>query len=226
MWPLTRADSDRRPMIRVSDLVTAASCPLRFSQLRSLDRPTSARYVIAKEIARHHGEEPDQIWEGVKTVMPEIDPAMREFLESSLLACQGMAWPSCTEQDLQIRSERNRIAGTVDMAGGPHGLFGIVRSSSAPTEGIYAPDRIRVAAYALCLEELYHMPIREGFVLYLPDGVVRTCPISPRDRRAVLAGRDAAEAVISGEIPRRPLNPPCTHCPVADRCRQGALSRF
>jgi CRISPR-associated exonuclease Cas4 len=227
MWPLTRAGSDRRPMIRVSDLVTAASCPLRFYHLQGQGRPTSPRYVIAKEIARHHGGgDPDLLWDGVEAVMPEIEPAMRGFLEASLLACERMIWPPFTEQDLQVSSARHRIAGTVDLAGGPHGLWGVVRSSSAPVEGIYAADRVRVAAYALCLEEIYHMPVREGLVIYIPDGVVRTCPVSPRDRRTVLAGRDAAEMVISGAVPKRPLNPPCTHCPVADRCRQGASSRF
>lgn len=228
MWPLTRDGSDRPRPVGVSELVTAHHCPLRLYHLFGQDRPPSARYVIAKEIARHNGRCSDQdlLWEEVQAVMPEIDPAMKGFLSTSLLACSSRAWPPFTEQDLRVGSTRHRIMGTVDLAGGPHGLFGVVRSSSAPPEGIYATDRIRVAAYALCLEELYHMPVREGLVIYVPDGVIRTCPISPRDRRAVLAGRDAAAAVIRREIPKRPLNPPCTNCPVSDRCRQGASSRF
>lgn len=228
MWPLTRDGSDRSRPVRVSELVTAHRCPLRLYHLQGLDQPPSARYVIAKEIACHRGAstDPDLLWKEVQAVMPEIDPAMKIFLSTSLLACRTMVWPPFTEQDVPVRSEKHRILGTVDLAGGPHGLFGVIRSSSAPNEGIYTTDRIRVTAYALCLEELYHMPIREGVVVYLPDGVIRTCPISPRDRRAALTGRDTAARGISGEVPKRPLNPPCTNCPVADRCRQGASSRF
>jgi len=228
MWPLTRDGSDRPRPVRVSELVTAHRCPLRLYHLQSQDQNPSARYVIAKEIARHHGActDTELLWEEVQAVMPEVDPAMKDFLSTSLLACSRMVWPAFTEEDLLVRSARHRIMGTVDLAGGPHGLFGVVRSSSAPAEGIYATDRVRVAAYALCLEELYHMPVREGVVIYVPDGVIRTCPVSPRNRRAVLTGRDAAARVISGELPKRPLNPPCTNCPVTDRCRQGASSRF
>ena len=228
MWPLTRDGSDLPRPVGVSELVTAHRCPLGLYHIQGTDRSPSARYVIAKEIARHNGEcsNLDLLWEEVQAVMPEIDPAMKNFLKTSLFACSTMVWPPFAEQDLRVGSKKHRIMGTVDLAGGPHGLFGVVRSSSAPAEGIYATDRIRVAAYALCLEELYHMPVREGLVIYVPDGVVRTCRVSPRDRRAVFVGRDAATAVIRGEIPKRPLNPPCTNCPVSDRCRQGASSRF
>ncbi len=72
--------------------------------------------------------------------------------------------------------------------------------------GVSTADRIRVAAYALCIRESLGMSSAQGAVEYIPSGEVRICTPQPRDRRAVLRAAEAVRHIREGRIPKKPLS--------------------
>ncbi|HZD44388.1 MAG TPA: Dna2/Cas4 domain-containing protein [Methanomicrobiales archaeon] len=206
--------------VSVSSVITASFCPLRLYLERSLATEESARYTICKQISYHLGGslDADAIWSEVLAVTPGIDAAMRLFLDDCIEKCRQREWPSPSETDVAVISERLGIRGMVDKISDREPYFALTRSSEAPPAGIYARDRIRVACYAACVQETLGLPAEGGYIEYVPSGVLRLCKPEPRDRREMLKAIRAARRVAAGEIPRRPLNAPCDTCPHEDRC--------
>jgi CRISPR-associated exonuclease Cas4 len=212
--------------VTVSGLVAAHRCPLRY--WHELQRPPreSARYAIAKQIATHLGAglDADQIWDEVVTVLPGVGPVDRAMLDAWVGACRATRWPRLDLRDRPVRSERLGLVGQVDWVGPGLGACAVVRASTAPAYGVASADRVRAAAYALCLEEERGRPLDEVALLYVPSGAFRRYVPQPRDRRAVLRAVAAARRVQEGRVPSKPSEAPCDRCPHGAICGAGARS--
>ena len=210
-------------LVSVSEIVRCHFCPVRFSLERSLDIRESPRYTIAKQVSSHLGGDldPDGIWEEARAILPEIDPAFRDYLNTSVERCKTGAWRVPTETDVPVRSDRFGIRGLVDKIFDEEPAFAITRPTEAPAVGISAADRIRVAAYSLCIRESPGIPASRGVVEYIPSGEIRVCTPQPRDRRAVIRAAEEVRRIRMGRIPKRPLSAPCNGCPHRERCHSG-----
>lgn len=212
--------------VTVSGLVATHRCPLRY--WHELQRPPreSARYAIAKQIAAHLGAEldPEEIWDEVVTVLPGVGPSDRALLEEWVAACGVNRWPRFDLRDRSVRSARLGLAGQVDWVAPDLGSCGLVRASTAPAFGVASADRVRAAAYALCLEEERGRPLDHVALVYVPSGVLRRYAPQPRDRRAVLRALAAARRVQEGRVPPKPAEAPCDRCPHGPSCGAGARS--
>jgi CRISPR-associated exonuclease Cas4 len=212
--------------ITVSGLVSAHRCPLRF--WNELQRPPreSARYAIAKQIAVHLGDDldADAIWDEVTTVLPEISPTDRALLDEWVEVCNETRWPCLELRDRTVRSERLGLIGQVDWITPDLASCGVVRASTAPAFGVPSADRVRAAAYALCLEEERGRSLEHVALAYIPSGCLRRYTPQPRDRRAVLRALTVGRRVQEGRVPPRPADPQCDRCPHATTCAGGARS--
>ncbi len=212
--------------VTVSGLVAAHRCPLRYWY--ELQRPPqeSARYAIAKQIAAHLDAEldADLIWNEVTTVLPGVAPTDRALLDAWVAACGSTRWPRFELRDRPVRSERLGLVGQVDWVAPDLGSCGIVRASTAPAYGVASADRVRAAAYALCLEEERGRPFDHVALVYVPSGALRRYSPQPRDRRAVLRALAAARRVQEGRVPPKPPEAPCDRCPHEATCGAGARS--
>jgi CRISPR-associated exonuclease Cas4 len=210
--------------VSVSSVVIGHACPLRLYLEKNLQIGESPRYTVSKQVSYHlgHALDPDAIWSEVQSVMPLIDPAMRVFLDGAVERCRDRVWPLPTDTDVAVGSETLGVRGVVDKVFSETPFFAITRSSEAPAAGVYAADRIRVACYCASVRETLDLPAESGYVEYVPSGVLRICTPQPRDRRAMVQGIHAARKVMAGEIPKKPIQAPCTRCPHEARCTTGA----
>jgi CRISPR-associated exonuclease Cas4 len=209
--------------VSVSGAVACHVCPVRYFLEQDMSRGESNRYTIAKQIAAHFGGEldTDAIWGEVQAVLPDADDEQRTLLEEWLARCRDGDWRGATEMEVAVTSSRLGIHGVVDRLFSEEPYFAIVRSSEAPAAGVYATDRIRVACYAACIEELLGVPVRAGMVEYVPSGTARLCVPQPRDRRAALHAIRMATEINAGAMPRKPFRAPCETCPLQDHCSFG-----
>ncbi|MDV0444333.1 CRISPR-associated protein Cas4 [Methanorbis rubei] len=210
------------PQITVSELVRCSVCPLQLYLARSdpaeFIEPHS--YSIAKQIAAHLGGQLilEEIWDELKTVRPDAGDAEYSQLFSMIEACEKTDWQTALRADVIVSSKKYGITGRVDRLFDDG--FAVVKSSEAPTTGIYANDRLRVTAYALCLEEEYDRPFI-GTVEYLGSGTVRhQGPATPSDRRAFLAALRTAETIFQGKIPQPLRGRSCLSCRYHERCKE------
>ena len=207
----------------VSEIVRCHFCPVRFSLERKREIRESPRYTIAKQISFHLGEDLDQgaIWEEVEAILPEIDPSFRAHLDASVERCRAGAWRIPSETDVPVRSDRFGIRGLVDKIFDEEPSFAITRPVESPALGVSSGDRIRVAAYALCIRESLGIPSVQGAVEYIPSGEIRVCTPQPRDRRSVIRAAEAVRHIREGRIPKKPPNAPCAGCPFREKCDSG-----
>jgi CRISPR-associated exonuclease Cas4 len=181
------------------------------------------RYTICKQISYHLGAplDRDQIWDECCSVYPGINPALQAFLDECISYCELTSWRVSKDTDVMVSSQHFGIYGSIDRLFDTSPYFSLVRASPAPEAGIYRYDRLRILCYALCLEEQLGMPVNGGTVEYIPNGIQRSYTVQPRDRRALFQSRKKAWEIMSGTIPKKPLNPPCTTCQYGDRCGPG-----
>jgi len=210
-------------LVSVSELVRCHFCPVRFSIERKLEVRESPRYTIAKQVSSHLGGDLNEgeIWEEVAAILPEIDPSFRTYLNASVERCRAGAWRIPAETDVPVRSDRFGIRGLVDKIFDEEPSFAITRPTESPALGVPAADRIRVAAYALCVRESIGISSSQGAVEYIPSGEIRICTPQPRDRRAVIRAADAVRRIREGHIPKRPFSAPCGGCLHRERCHSG-----
>jgi CRISPR-associated exonuclease Cas4 len=210
-------------LVSVSEIVRCHFCPVRFSLERKLEVRESPRYTIAKQVSSHLGGDLDAgtIWEEVEAILPEIDSSFRTYLNSSVERCRGGAWRIPSETDVPVRSDRFGIRGLVDKIFDEEPSFAITRPMESPALGVSTADRIRVAAYALCIRESLGISSGQGAVEYIPSGEIRICTPQPRDRRTVIRAAEAVRRIREGRIPKRPVHAPCTGCPYRERCHAG-----
>lgn len=209
--------------ISISSVIKGHFCPVRLYIERSGPSQESSRYTVCKQISSHLGGSLDlvEIWREICTIQPDIDPAMQDFLATCVTSCKTREWRRPVQTDVSVISEKFGMRGVVDKVYGEAPFFAITRSSEAPQAGIYTSDRLRVACYALCIRESMGIPADAGLVEYIPSGVVRLCRPEPRDRRSMIRGVRMAERVIGGEIPKKPVNAPCSSCPHEGKCVPG-----
>jgi len=211
--------------IPVSDLVRVHACPVRFYYEKSDTVAESDRYAICKQLSYHLGKPLDSevIWNEVSTVRPSIDPDQKDFLALCITACSKQEWNPAKETDVRVVSKKHGLSGMIERIT-DDGAFFIIRASGAMPMGTYAADRLRIAALALCLEEMTGSEVAGGNVVYIPDGVVRYHEVQPRDRRQVIATLHKYRSIMDGTLPEPPLNAPCNRCKYQEKCA-GSVGR-
>lgn len=217
------------PELSISSVVATSRCPIRFSIEKNKAAAESWRYTLAKQVSYHLGEEIDEemVWEEACLVQDNPDQSMRPFLSEIVRLCRKKKdWRIPQESDLRVSSKKYRIHGIVDRLFEDEPYFAIVRSSGAPSHGVYAADRLRITGYTICLQELLGGHIRGGSIEYIPSGDSRYVTVEPRDKRKFLAALHESRRIMNGEAPRRPLRPPCTHCPYDGDCGPGGGTRL
>ena len=187
----------------------------------------SDRYTICKQLSYHLGRTLDSatIWGEITSVRPDVDPALREFLDLCIAACGKTAWKSAVQTDVRVISEKHGLAGMIDRAF-EDGTFSIVRATGAMPFGAYAADRLSVAAIAFCIEEMTGREVDGGYIEYLPDGVSRFHAVQPRDRRQVISTLRTLRGIHDGEMPKHPLNAPCNRCKYREKCESSVGKRL
>jgi CRISPR-associated exonuclease Cas4 len=205
--------------VTISDLVRVRICPVRYYYERDDPFEESDRYAVCKQLSYHLGDPLDAevIWAETQVVRPKIDESLREFLDLCITACNKSTWQPAEETDVRIHSEKQGISGMIDRIA-PDGSFSIVRAAGAMPFGTFAADRLRVAAIALCLEEMTGEVVKGGHVEYIPDGVSRFHAVQPRDRRQLIATLHKIRSIHDGDIPVHPLNAPCVRCKYREKC--------
>jgi CRISPR-associated exonuclease Cas4 len=219
--------AEKREHVTVSDLVRVHACPVRFYYERSEPVFESDRYAVCKQLSYHLGTPLDVelIWQEILAVSPAIDPALREFLDLCITACNKSEWSSAVQSDVKAVSDKQGIVGMIDRIA-TDGSFSIIRAAGAMPFGTYAADRLRIACIAFCLEEMTGAEVKGGCVEYIPDGVSRFHEVQPRDRRQVIATLHKLRSIKNGEMPRHPLNAPCTRCKYRERCESSGGHRL
>jgi CRISPR-associated exonuclease Cas4 len=167
----------------------------------------------------------EAIWSEVAAVRPAIDPAMKDFLDLCIAACNKTAWKPAMQTDVTVVSKKQGMAGMIDRID-DSGAFSIMRATGAMPMGTYAADRLRVAALAFCLEEMTGKEVAGGFVEYIPDGVSRYHAVQPRDRRQVIATLHKLREINLGAMPQHPLNAPCNRCRYKEKCESSIGRRL
>jgi CRISPR-associated exonuclease Cas4 len=210
-------------LIPVSELSSAARCPVRVFFDRSNPWVEPSEYTICKQISYHLGGriERDEVWDEVRRISPGIDPLYKSYCESCIDECDNQEWRVPTEHDLFVKSDRFGICGTIDRIYPDAPFFSIIRSVKPPISGIYSGDRIRVLGYALCLSEMLGKELRGASVDYIPSGISRYCEIQPRDMRRFYSIRKILMNMNAGGVPKKPIYAPCDGCPYQARCDPG-----
>jgi len=205
----------------LSSVITASICPLKLYYGHFPNERALWRHAVCRQVSSYLGNDPDGevIWADIQTIHPEIEPEFREYMAHCIAACTiRPGWRPCSSSDVRVRSDRMKVFGTVDKTFSTPPYFAVTRSTPAPRAGIYATDRLRVAGYALCLEETHGERVISGDVEYIPDGIVRTCEVLPIDRRRFLTALKSARRIIAGEIPSKSPGASCDRCDHRDRC--------
>ncbi|MBP2146104.1 CRISPR-associated exonuclease Cas4 [Methanofollis sp. W23] len=210
-------------LIGIAAVLTARFCPLRLYLDRQEEHEEPPRYAVCKQVSYHLGTpfEPEAVWEEVCTVLPYAGEDERTLFEQCVTNCQGKEWPLFSDFDVPVASMRLGVRGTADKVDPVRPAFALARASEAPQAGVWGADRIRVACYAACVSESLGFEVDGGWVEYVPSGVLRYCTPGPRDRRIMLRAVAAAKKVEEGQVPKKPLNPPCARCPHQERCGPG-----
>lgn len=209
-------------------------CPIRFFLEKDELVQEPGRYSVCKQLSYHLGRGliPDVIWTEITVVNPDIDPDLRAFLDERIAACSSCeTWRLASQTDVPVRSEKYGIVGQIDKLYDNPVSFGIIRCTSAPEIGAYPQDRLRVAAYHLCLQETLGRTIESGCIEYLGNGVTRSYRPQPRDRRALMNAVRSARNILDGAEPERPVDAAkCQRCPHEHTCVSGShatrLSKF
>jgi CRISPR-associated exonuclease Cas4 len=168
----------------------------------------------------------------------QIDPAEVSFaaleigelipmMASGLSPLLRLILPSEVEVDLS--SERLGLSGRLDrLVKKDPPLPSIIRSGLPPEEGVWRADRLRLAGYALLIEDGRKRRIDSGLVEYPKAGVIREVTIRGIDRSRVLRILDRIRQIKDGRLPDRPDGAPCDLCVLKERCdsRWSLASRF
>lgn len=96
---------------------------------------------------------------------------------------------------VSLRSEKLRMSGIVDRIVAINGqlLPAVVSAANPPENGIYASDRIRLAAYGLLMAERFGCEVEAGLVEYMGGWCIREAEIRRGDRREALSIRRRIE---------------------------------
>ncbi|HPJ30573.1 MAG TPA: CRISPR-associated protein Cas4 [Methanothrix sp.] len=228
VWPEAESPTHlllREVALSLSELDPAAEMDLLSWLRESLDRAESELPVIyGKEISPHDLR---AAAEEIGQSLPEIAPSLSAKLD--------LLTPSTVEVDL--RSDRLGLSGRIDRIvsrGSGDGttvevsIPSIIKTDRPPEAGVWRSDRLRLAGYAMLLEDHQKKRVDLGMVEYPRAGEVREVEIKSSDRRRVLRIRDRVRKISEGKLPDRPGGAPCERCPVLDSCetRHTLASKF
>jgi CRISPR-associated exonuclease Cas4 len=205
--------------------VRVHACPVRFYYEQNETITESDRYAVCKQLSYHLGKplDAEMIWSEIESVRPGIDPSLKELLGICISSCNKHEWVPAKETDVRVVSEKHGMIGMIDRID-ENGTFSLIRAAGAMPMGTYAADRLRIAAIALCLEEMTGTETESGDVVYIPDGVSRHHAVQPRDRRQVITNLHKYRSIMDGNLPEPPLNAPCNRCKYKERC-EGSVGK-
>jgi CRISPR-associated exonuclease Cas4 len=228
VWP--KAESPKNLLLREVALSLSEFEPEGVTDLvawlrEALDRAEAELPVIWGEDVNQHdlraaaGE--------IRETLPEIASKLSPKLELLI--------PSEVEVDL--RSDRLGLSGKLDRIvsragdGGPKEraiIPSIIKTDNPPEKGVWRSDRLRLAGYAILLEDELKRRVDLGIVEYPRAGEVREVEIRSSDRRRVLRIRDRVRLINGGKLPDQPRDAPCERCPVLETCetRHTLASKF
>jgi len=197
-------------------------CPRQYYYAKNDPVLRSDKYTICKQISMRSAGEMDEetLWNEISMIQGSISPDMREYLTSCINNNRHTLIPSWTDANISVSSPGFGMYGLIDKYHADEGYISIIRSSSAPKVGCWPDDRIRIAAYLVCLKETTGIDLQAGYVEYIPDGIIRYCEPVPRDRRALIHGLQQIKKVQKGVYPEKPLKAPCKNCWYQDRCEK------
>jgi CRISPR-associated exonuclease Cas4 len=119
-----------------------------------------------------------------------------------------------------VYSDRLRMSGTVDKIylrdSVPVPI--VVSASLPPQDGIYASDRIRLAAYAKLLSVKQDTDCQYGAVEYVMGWSLRRADVRFEDKRKVLYARNRVLAFQDGAMPDGIKGKWCGHCKHYEAC--------
>jgi CRISPR-associated exonuclease Cas4 len=129
-----------------------------------------------------------------------------------------MALLGSCERKLAFYSDRLYLSGTVDRIALVDGerLPVIVSAYRPPPAGVYAADRVRLAAYAMLVEEK-HGSVERGVVEYVCGWRIREVGVRKRDRLAALSARNRIRQMGSA-MPDANRGAWCPGCQYAGSC--------
>lgn len=208
--------------ITISGIVSCHFCPVRYYLEKNREHGyENPEYTISKQISYRLGRElcEEEIWDEIRLVNPEVTDDYYPFFLERLKKCKKLQWPLPVESDLSIRSDKLGIIGKSDFLYEKEPHIGIVRTAPAPENGIYKSDRIRAAMTAISAAETLGYAVKEPALLYIHDGVYKTCRPSPADRRAGLRALSAAKKIDRGYIPEKQKTDRCEYCYLKDYCQ-------
>lgn len=208
--------------ITISGVVSCHFCPVRYYLEKNRESGSeNPEYTISKQISYRLGRElcEEELWDEIRLVNPDVSDEHYPFFLERLEKCKNSLWPAPAESDLSIRSNKLGIIGKLDFLYETEPRIGIVRTSPAPENGIYKSDRIRAAISAICAAETLGYDIKDTALLYVHDGVLKTCCPSPADRRAGLRSLSIAKKIDRGHIPEKKNSDRCEYCYLKDYCQ-------
>lgn len=123
------------------------------------------------------------------------------------------------ERSQAIYSDRLRISGYVDrivLLDGTRCPV-VVCASKPPETGIFAADRLKLAAAAMLMEEKFETTVGRGMVEYVCGWRIREADVRRHDRMAVLSARNRI-AQMGTAMPDARRGSWCTGCQFAGSC--------
>ncbi|HET8688032.1 MAG TPA: Dna2/Cas4 domain-containing protein [Methanosarcina sp.] len=104
----------------------------------------------------------------------------------------------------------------------------ILKPGSCPEQGVWASDRIHVAALVLLLEAESEKEVPFAFVEYVSFGLLRRVAVRSSDRREVLKICREVEKIKAGLMPERKEEKFCKECNFSEHCTSdpSLMSKF
>ena len=117
-------------------------------------------------------------------------------------------------------------AGMVELEGSPIPV--IVKTGKCPEYGVWADDRLHLAAFSMLVQEIHGRPTDDGIVIYSRSGCIRPVKIRANDRRQVLGVCSNIKKIKEGFLPERKEIPLCHDCEYLESCdvKSSLASKF
>lgn len=117
-------------------------------------------------------------------------------------------------------------AGMVEFAGSPAPV--IIKTGKCPEYGIWADDRLHLAAFSMLVQEVHNRSVDGGIVIYSRSGCIRPTKVRANDRRQVLGVCSNIKKIKEGFLPERKQIPLCGDCEFLESCdvKSSLASKF
>lgn len=236
------------PLVRISDIGLYLRCPrlIYFDVLGTLPRKIDPEQILLRSLMLSLSQCETDVESQLNSILAKLDmelPLIYEIepeelevalgnigvmipqIATGLSSHLGKLFPSDVEVDL--RSDRLGLSGRLDRLISCR-IPSIIRTGSAPEDGVWKRDRLMLAGYAILLGEKCGTILDRGRVEYPRMGEVREIQIHGVDRGKVLRIRDRVQQIKDGQLPDKPEGANCSTCEVRERCetRHSFVSKF